>query len=32
MDKGQTILSLGERSPGQGSWFSGSQVGDDLLS
>ena len=32
MDKGPTILSLGERSPGQGSQFSGSQLGDDLLS
>ena len=29
---GQTILSPGERSPGQGSQFSGSQVGDDLFS
>ena len=29
---GQTILSPGERSPGQGSQYSGSQVGSDLLS
>ena len=29
---GQTILSLGERSPGQGSQYSGSKVGSDLLS
>ena len=32
MNNGQRILSNEEKSPGQGSQFSGSQVGDDLLS
>ena len=32
MDKGQTILSPGGRSPEQGSHFSGSKVDGDLLS